>query len=225
MSRILVVEDDNDIAFLEKDYLEMNNYEVMVVSNGLEAISTLEKTKFDLVVLDLMLPGMGGLDVCKRIREINDIPVIMVTAKGEVYDKVRGLGLGANDYITKPFDPTELVARVKAQLANYNRLKGNVNEIIIDHIKIIPSNYQVFKDDIEIKLPSKEFELLNYMANNPNIVFTKEQLFERVWGLDSLGDDATVTVHINRIRDKIEKDPSNPRIIETVWGVGYRVKK
>lgn len=225
MNKILIIEDDNDIALLEKDYLEMNDFNVEIVEDGYKAINLLKEVKYDLIILDIMLPNINGYDICKMIREELDIPIIMVTAKNEMVDKVRGLGLGSDDYITKPFDPAELVARVKAHINTYQRLKGKENEIVVRDIKILTDSYKVFKNGKEIKLPNKEFELLNYLALNPNIVFSKESLFEQIWGLSSDGEDATVTVHINRIREKIEDDPSNPKIIETVWGAGYKFNK
>lgn len=225
MNKILIIEDDNDIALLEKDYLEMNDFNVEIVKEGYKGVNLLKEVKYDLIILDIMLPNINGYDICKMIREELDIPIIMVTAKNEIVDKVRGLGLGSDDYITKPFDPAELVARVKAHINTYQRLKGKGNEIVVRDIKILTDSYKAFKNSKEIKLPNKEFELLNYLALNPNIVFSKESLFEQIWGLSSDGIDATVTVHINRIREKIEDDPSNPKIIETVWGAGYKFNK
>lgn len=225
MNKILIVEDDNDISSLERDYLEVGKFDVEIIDDGMLVLDKIKNTKYDLIILDIMLPNINGYDLCKEIRKISDIPIIMVTAKSESIDKIRGLGLGSDDYITKPFDPAELVARVKANINSYNRIKGNSNEVIIGNIKIVPENYQVFKNNKEIKLPNKEFELLNYLVHNPNIVLSKEQLFEHIWGLDSDGVDATITVHINRIREKIEDDPSNPKIIETIWGAGYRLNK
>lgn len=225
MNKILIVEDDNDISSLERDYLEVEKFAVEIIDDGIIVLDKIKNTKYDLIILDIMLPNINGYDLCKEIRKISDIPIIMVTAKSESIDKIRGLGLGSDDYITKPFDPAELVARVKANINSYNRVKGNSNEIIIGNVKIVPENYQVFKNNKEIKLPNKEFELLNYLVHNPNIVLSKEQLFEHIWGLDSDGVDATITVHINRIREKIEDDPSNPKIIETIWGAGYRLNK
>lgn len=225
MNKILIAEDDSDISSLERDYLEVENFNVEIIDDGILVLDKVKNTKYDLIILDIMLPNINGYDLCKEIRKISDVPIIMVTAKSESIDKIRGLGLGSDDYITKPFDPAELVARVKANINSYNRIKGNSNEIIIGNIKIVPENYQVFKNDKELKLPNKEFELLNYLVHNPNIVLSKEQLFEHIWGLDSDGVDATITVHINRIREKIEDDPSNPKIIETIWGAGYRLNK
>lgn len=231
MSKILIVEDDAEIAMLEKDYLEMNNFETEVIANGKEAISALIDGGYDLVLLDLMLPEQNGYDICREIRNRIDIPILMVTARTESFDKIRGLGLGADDYIAKPFDPAELVARVKSHLNRYHRLtgstkNGNLNDaIIIADLKIFPRSWKVYKRGVEIKFPNREFELLLFLAENPNIVFSKEQLFEKIWGYDFVGDSATVTVHINRIRDKIESDLSKPQIIETVWGAGYRLNK
>ncbi|APU58616.1 response regulator transcription factor [Clostridium botulinum] len=228
MSKILIVEDDTEIAMLEKDYLEINNFETEIVADGNGALSALQKGGYDLVLLDLMLPDQNGYDICRHIRDKIDIPILMVTARTESADKIRGLGLGADDYIAKPFDPAELVARVKSHLSRYARLtnstKTDNNEtIMIGNLKILRNGWKVYKDDVEIKLPNREFELLLFLAENPNMVFSKEQLFEKIWGFDYIGDSATVTVHINRIREKIENDPSKPMIIETVWGAGYRL--
>lgn len=235
MSKILIVEDDNDIAMLERDYLEINGFETEVITDGKMALQALLSKPYDLLILDLMLPGCNGYDICREIRDKLDIPVLMVTARTESIDKIRGLGLGADDYIAKPFDPAELVARVKSHLSRYERLTNSRSDmteggnhmphewIEIKNIKIYPKSWKVIKEDTEIKFPNREFELLLFLAENPNIVFSKEKLFEKIWGYDYLGDSATVTVHINRIREKIEEDPSNPLIIETVWGAGYRL--
>jgi len=225
MTKILIVEDDKDIASLESDYLKMLNFDSEIIDDGNQVLKTLETNTYDLIILDIMLPNMNGFDICREIRNKVDIPILMVSAKNELIDKLKALELGANDFISKPFDPAELVARVKSQLENYKRLKGNKDIIKIKEIQIEVRNHQVFKNDQEIKLPNKEFELLLFLAQNPNIVFSKEQLFETIWGLDSMGDEATITVHINRIREKIEDDPSNPKIIETIWGAGYRLNK
>lgn len=225
MEKILIVEDDQDIASLEKDYLEINNFSVALINDGSKAISTISENNYSLIILDLMLPNTNGYEVCKKIREFSDVPIIMVSAKDESYDIIRGLGLGSDDYITKPFDPAILVARVKASINNYKRHKSISDEIVIKNIKILPTKYQVFKDEKELKIPNKEFELLKYLALNPNIVISKEDIFEAIWGMESEADEATVTVHINRLREKIENDPSNPQIIETVWKVGYRLNK
>jgi Response regulators consisting of a CheY-like receiver domain and a winged-helix DNA-binding domain len=232
MRHILIVEDEPEIAMLERDYLEANGYETTLIADGAQALQAIKKGGYDLLVLDLMLPGMNGYEICREVREKTDIPILMVTARTESIDKIRGLGLGADDYIAKPFDPAELVARVKAHLARYDRLtaqkKGECNEegaLIFGPIRIMTKAWKVFKADAEIRFPNREFELLTYLAMNPNIVFSKEHLFERVWGYDYVGDTATVTVHINRIREKLEDDPANPKLIETVWGAGYRLNK
>lgn len=235
MALILIAEDDKEIAMLEKDYLEINDFEVIIANTGTKAEELIKKNNFDLIILDIMLPEKSGYDICRDIRNIIDVPILMVTAKTESIDKIRGLGLGADDYIVKPFDPAELVARVKSHIAQYNRLIGkkstkventaNANDycVNIGNTKIMLKSWKVIKNNVEIKFPNKEFELLKFLALNPNIVFSKEQLFEKIWGYDYVGDNATVTVHINRIRDKIEDDPKNPQIIETVWGAGYRL--
>ncbi|MDF2477746.1 MAG: Two-component response regulator yycF [Sphingobacterium sp.] len=228
MSKILIVEDDAEIAMLEKDYLEMNDFETEIIANGKEAVIALLEGGYDLVLLDLMLPGQNGYDICREIRDKTNIPILMVTARTESVDKIRGLGLGADDYIAKPFDPAELVARVKSHLNRYRRLTGSAKnsndkyEISIANLRILPRSWKVYKRESEIKFPNREFELLLFLAENPNIVFSKEQLFEKIWGFDYIGDSATVTVHVNRIREKIEDDPSKPKIIETIWGAGYR---
>lgn len=226
MKKILIIEDDAEIAMLEKDYLEINGFETEVIANGKQALTALIGGGYDLVLLDLMLPGQDGYHICRQIRDKTDIPILMVTARTESADKIRGLGLGADDYIVKPFDPAELVARVKSHLKRYERLKGakdSKDNIIIRDLKILPKSWKVYKGETEIKLRSREFELLLFLAENPNTVFSKEQLFEKIWGLNYAGDSATVTVHINRIREKIEDDPSKPKVIETVWGAGYRL--
>ena len=230
MSKILIAEDDNEIAMLERDYLEIEGYEVRIVQDGAAAVSESLSGGYDLILLDLMLPGCSGYEVCRLIRDKVDVPILMVTARSESVDKIRGLGLGADDYIPKPFDPAELVARVKAHLNRYDRLVGagksqDVERITVGELTILPRSWKVYKGERELRLPNREFELLKFLAENPNIVFSKEQLFEAIWGYDYLGDSATVTVHIGRIRDKIEDDPSNPRIIETVWGAGYRLNR
>jgi len=231
MSRILIVEDEDEIAMLEKDYLEVNGYDTDIVSDGRTAIDKAVNGSYDLIILDIMLPGISGYDICRQVRDQIDIPIIMVTAKTESIDKIRGLGLGADDYIAKPFDPAELVARVKSHLSRYKRLTnarvGEVCEqeqgvITVGNLRILIRSWKVYRGMEEIKLPNKEFELLKFFAMNPNIVFSKEQLFEKIWGYDYIGDAATVTVHVNRIREKIEEDNNNPKYIETIWGAGYR---
>ncbi len=228
MRKILIVEDDTEIAMLEKDYLEINGFETEIMVDGNQALAALQKGGYDLILLDLMLPGQNGYDICRQIRDKIDIPILMVTARTESADKIRGLGLGADDYIAKPFDPAELVARIKSHLNRYARLTCSAKSskddtIMIGDLKILPKSWMVYKGETEIKLPNREFELLLFLAGNPNTVFSKEQLFEKIWGYDYTGDSATVTVHINRIREKIEDDPSNPKVIVTVWGAGYRL--
>lgn len=231
MPKILIIEDEDEIAMLEKDYLEVNGFEAEIISDGKTAIDRVIKESFDLIILDIMLPGISGYEICRNIRDIIDIPILMVTARTESIDKIRGLGLGADDYIAKPFDPAELVARVKSHLSRYKRLTnskaGEVCEqeegiITAGNLRILINSWKVYKGDEEIKLPNKEFELLKFLAMNPNIVFSKDQIFEKIWGYDYIGDAATVTVHVNRIREKIEEDSSNPKYIETIWGAGYR---
>ena len=241
MYKILLAEDDREIANLERDYLSMNEYEVDIAYDGEEAEEKLKSVKYDLIILDIMMPKKSGYDLCREYRDQTDVPILMVTAKTESIDKIRGLGLGADDYVVKPFDPLELVARVKSHLARYERLTGkktdsetntNVDEkeydadnymIEIGDLKIMTRSWKAIKNGKEIHFPNREFELLKYLAMNPNIVFSKEHLYERIWGYDYMSDSATVTVHINRIREKIEDDPKNPQIIETVWGAGYRL--
>lgn len=223
MTRILIVEDEKTIAELERDYLEIEGYEVDIANTGLLGRDMALNNKYDLIILDLMLPGMNGFDLCKEFRAKLKIPMLMVSSKREDIDKVRGLGLGADDYITKPFSPSELVARVKAHLAIYSRLVGNerFNEILIRNLKIQPQSRRVYFNNKEIVLTTTEYDLLYFLATNPDQVFTKEQLLDKIWGMDYFGDGATVTVHIGKLRDKIDKKASRP-FIETVWGVGYR---
>ena len=228
MSKILIVEDEEAIADLEKDYLELNDFEVKIENRGDTGLATALAEDFDLIILDLMLPGIDGFEICKRIREEKDVPILMVSAKKDDIDKIRGLGLGADDYLTKPFSPSELVARVKAHMARYNRLVGThtkENDIVeIRGIRIDKTARRVFVNGVEKTFTTKEFDLLTFLAENPNHVFTKEELFREIWDMDSIGDIATVTVHIKKIREKIETDTSKPQYIETIWGVGYRFK-
>lgn len=227
MSDILIIEDERSIAELERDYLEIEGFEVEIAADGKTGLEAALGQNYRLILLDLMLPNMNGFDICKQIRKEKDIPILLVTAKNEDIDKVRGLGLGADDYIVKPFSPSELVARVKAHLARYERLIRKsipFDEIQIRGLQINKSSRQVFINGKEEVLTNKEFDLLTFLALHPNQVFTKEHLFERIWGLDSMGDTATVTVHVRKIREKIESDPANPQFIETVWGAGYRFK-
>lgn len=231
MRKILIAEDDAEIAMLERDYLEIEGFEIQLVSDGEAAVAAALAGGYDLILLDLMLPGISGYDVCREIRDKVDVPILMVTARTESVDKIRGLGLGADDYIAKPFDPAELVARVKSHLSRYARLtsagaEGSVPEgITVGDVRVLPRSWKAYKGERELKLPNREFELLKFLAENPNIVFSKEQLFEAIWGYDYVGDSATVTVHIGRIREKIEDDPSHPKLIETVWGAGYRLNR
>lgn len=228
MSKILIVEDEISIAELEKDYLELSGFEVEIETTGDIGLERALKEEFDLFILDLMLPNVDGFEICRRVREIKNTPILLVSAKKDDIDKIRGLGLGADDYMTKPFSPSELVARVKAHLARYERLIGsNVqeNEIIeIRGIKIDKTARRVYVNGEEKNFTTKEFDLLTFLAQNPNHVFTKEELFNKIWDMESIGDIATVTVHIKKIREKIEFDTAKPQYIETIWGVGYRFK-
>ena len=230
MKKILIIEDDIAIAEIQRDFLEIEGYEITIVTDGLEGLKAAKEKRHDLILLDLMLPNMNGIDICRNIRSEINIPIIMVTAKGEDSDKVRGLGLGADDYISKPFSPTELVARVKANLAQYERLQGvsknpkNTDELKIGDVTVQLPTRRVYVNGAEIELKHKEYELLIFMMQNPDIVFSKERIYERIWGMDAFGDLKTVAVHINRLREKIEKDPQNPAHIHTVWGAGYRFK-
>lgn len=226
LKKILIVEDERSIAELERDYLEISDYEVDIECSGKIGLIKAKNNNYDLLILDVMLPEIDGFEICKAVRNIKDIPIIMISAKKEDIDKIRGLGLGADDYITKPFSPGELVARVKAHLSRYERLIGNKedkrDEIKIRALTIDKVSRRIFLNNNEIIFTTKEFDLLTFLASNPNRVYTKEELFDKIWSMDSLGDLATVTVHIRKIREKIEIDPSNPQYIETIWGVGYR---
>ena len=228
MSRILIIEDEQSIAELERDYLELSNFEVEIENDGLKGLERAISDDFDMYILDLMLPNVDGFEILKEIRERKNTPILMVSAKKDEIDKIRGLGLGADDYITKPFSPSELVARVKAHLARYERLvNSNIveNEVIeIRGIKIDKTARRVYVNNEEKILTTKEFDLLTFLASNPNHVYTKEELFREIWDMESIGDIATVTVHIKKIREKIELETSKPQYIETIWGVGYRFK-
>ena len=228
MSRILIIEDEIAIADLEKDYLELSGFEVEVENDGESGLAKALAEDFDLFILDLMLPGMDGFEICKHIRERKNTPILMVSAKKDDIDKIRGLGLGADDYVTKPFSPSELVARVKAHMARYERLVGSntpENDIIeIRGVKIDKTARRVWINGEEKQFTTKEFDLLTFLAENPNHVYTKEELFREIWDMESIGDIATVTVHIKKIREKVEVDTSKPQYIETIWGVGYRFK-
>ena len=226
--RILIIEDELEIAELEKDYLELSDFEVDIEGNGSAGLEKALEQDYSLIVLDLMLPGTDGFEICKQVRERKDVPILMVSARKDDIDKIRGLGLGADDYMTKPFSPSELVARVKAHLARYERLMGSPvkeNAVIeIRGIKIDKTARRVFVNGKEKPFTTKEFDLLTFLASNPNHVYTKDELFREIWDMESIGDIATVTVHIKKIREKIEADTSNPQYIETIWGVGYRFK-
>jgi len=226
MKRILIVEDEVSIAELERDYLQIEGFAVDIETDGLRGLQRGEQEEFDLIILDLMLPGLDGFEICRKLRKTSAVPIIMISAKTEDMDKVRGLGLGADDYMIKPFSPLELVARVKAHIARYERLSGirpdNHDEIEIKGLVINRSSRRVFLNEQELTLSSKEFDLLLFLAANPNHVLSKEQIYVNIWGEDALGDLSTVAVHIRKIREKIESDPSNPQYLETVWGSGYR---
>ena len=228
MSKILIIEDEIAIAELEKDYLELSGFEVMIESDGRKGLAVALSEDVQLVILDLMLPGMDGFEICRQLREQKDIPILMVSAKKEDIDKIRGLGLGADDYMTKPFSPSELVARVKAHLARYERLvkmHEKENEIIeIRGMKIDKTSRRVYVNGEEKTLTTKEFDLLSFLAAHPDRVYTKDDLFREIWDMESFGDIATVTVHIKKIREKIEENAVNPQYIETIWGKGYRFK-
>lgn len=228
MSRILIVEDEVSIAELEKDYLELSGFEVEMEHTGDGGLVRAMNEEYDLLILDLMLPGVDGFEICRKVREVKNMPILMVSARKDDIDKIRGLGLGADDYITKPFSPSELVARVKAHLSRYERLIGSnspENEIIeIRGLKIDKTARRVYVNGVEKAFTTKEFDLLTFLASNPNHVYTKEELFREIWDMESVGDIATVTVHIKKIREKIETNTSKPQYIETIWGVGYRFK-
>jgi DNA-binding response OmpR family regulator len=228
MKRILIIEDEQVIVEVEKDYLEASGFEVEVASSGDIGLKKAVEQPYDLIILDLMLPNTDGYEICKQVREVKNIPILMVSAKKEEIDKIRGLGLGADDYMTKPFSVGELVARVKAHLSRYERLTGEretmpKDEVRIRGIRIDRLSRKVYVNETEVSFTSKEFDLLLFLALHPNRVFSKDELFERIWGLDSMGDNATVTVFISKLREKIENDPSKPQYIETIWGVGYRL--
>ena len=228
MNRILIIEDELAIAELEKDYLELSDFQVDVETDGETGAKKALEEDYDMLILDLLLPGVDGFDICRKVREKKDMPIIMVSSKNDDIDKIRGLGMGADDYITKPFSPSELVARVKAHLNRYQRLVNNqmeVNDIIeIRGLKIDKTARRVYLNGEEKVFTTKEFDLLTFLAGHPNRVFTKEELFNKIWDMESLGDIATVTVHIKKIREKIEVNTAKPQYIETIWGVGYRFK-
>jgi DNA-binding response OmpR family regulator len=226
MKKVLIIEDDVSIAELERDYLEINGFEVAIENDGDKGLNKAKQNQYDLIILDLMLPMIDGFEICRQIRSLKNTPIIIVSAKKEDIDKIRGLGLGADDFMTKPFSPSELVARARAHISRFERLtqgeQSKSDKIEIRGLSMDKSSRRVFINEKEVILTTKEFDLLVYLAANPNKVFTKEELFGRIWGMDSQGDLPTVTVHIRKIREKIEIDPSNPQYIETIWGVGYR---
>jgi len=228
MSRVLIIEDEMPIAELERDYLELSDFEVAIETDGAAGLDRVLSEDFDILILDLMLPGISGFDICREVREKKEMPIILVSARKDDIDKIRGLGLGADDYITKPFSPSELVARVKAHLTRYDRLlksSAQENEIVeIRGLKIDKDARRVWVNGEEKPFTTKEFDLLSFLAQNPNRVFTKDELFREIWDMESIGDIATVTVHIKKIREKIEKSTAKPEYIETIWGVGYRFK-
>lgn len=226
MKRILIVEDEISIAELQRDYLELHGFAVEVEQSGEQGLAKALHNDYDLLILDIMLPGVDGFEICRQIRAQKNIPILFVSAKKEEIDKIRGFGSGADDYIIKPFSPSELVARVKAHLSRYERLLGGkekeADDIRIRGLRIDKSSRRVYLNEDEIICTVKEFDLLVFLASHPNRVFSKDHLFERIWGMDSSGDISTVTVHVRRLREKIEADPSNPQYIETIWGAGYR---
>ena len=228
MDKILIIEDDRAIAEIERDYIEINGMEADIECNGVKGLNRGLTGEYSLILLDIMLPDMDGFTICRKLREKLDIPILMVTVKKEDIDKIRGLGLGADDYIVKPFSPGELAARVQANIAAYRRVKGSEEkprgEINIGTLRINTKSHRVFVKGEEIFLKNKEYELLLFLVTNADMVFSKEELYEKIWGMDALSDTATVAVHINRIREKIEEDSGNPRYIETVWGAGYRFR-
>jgi len=226
MKKVLIIEDDPQIAMIERDYLTVNDFDVQVAKTGDEGLQLASNEQFDLILLDLMLPGKDGFTVCRTLRETLDIPIIIVTARQEDIDMIKGLGMGADDYIVKPFSPNVLIAHVKANSAQYDRLKQSGNRVTGDitagNIHIQTSSRRVFVNDREVEVKNKEYELLFFLVTNMDTVFSKDTLYERIWGFDALGDNVTVAVHINRLREKLEDDPSKPKHIQTVWGAGYR---
>lgn len=227
MSKILIIEDDLDIATVEAQYLMVSDFEVEIVGDGVKGLQRAKSGEFDLLILDLMLPGMDGFTLCKKLRAVSDIPVIMVTARHEDIDKIRGLGYGADDYVEKPFSPSVLVARVKSNLARYQMMthkknEKNTKDLVFGKLRMDTGAHRLYKENIEIQLKNKEYELLFFLMSHPDQIFDREDLYEHVWGLESMGDNITVAVHINRLREKIEKDPQNPQYLQTVWGAGYR---
>lgn len=232
MKKILIIEDNKEIAEIEKDYLVANDYEVDIAFTGLDGIKKAKENNYNLIILDVMMPEMDGYEVCRQLNDYTDIPIIFVTAKNENLDKLKGLSIGATDYIVKPFEPLELIVRVNTHIKRYEKLTSknldsnlNLDVIKIENMKIEIKSRRVYLNDIEINFPNKEFDLLLFLAQNSNVVYSKQELLDEVWGVDSFIGESTVSVHINRIRDKIEKDSLNPTYIETLWGVGYRFIK
>jgi len=225
MKHILIIEDDINIAELERDYLQLNGFQVEITPDGAEGLKKAMSGVYDVILVDLMLPNMDGYDIIKQVRKRWEIPIIVVSARNEEIDKIRGLGFGADDYMTKPFSPAELAARVKSHIERYERLMGKkTGSDVISHkgLEINTAAHKVHVNGREVQLTTKEYDLLLFLASNPNIVFSKEHIFDTIWGEDYFGDTATVAVHIQKIRKKIEKDPSDPQYIETIWGAGYR---
>lgn len=229
MAKILIIEDDADIAAIERDYLELSGYEVTTCADGTAGLTAALTEDYDLLLLDLRLPGPDGFSICRTVREKKDIPILMVTALDKDVEKIRGLGLGADDYIEKPFSPSVLVARVKAHLAQYQRLKpqsgAKSRPLTVGSLSADPAQHCISKNGTELPLKNKEYELLLFLMRHPGQVFSREDLYEMIWGLESLGDNITVAVHVGRLREKIEDDPSHPKLLQTVWGVGYRLNR
>lgn len=230
MTNILIIEDDQSVAELERDYLEINGgFSCTLCTDGTQGLQTALVEDFALVIVDVMLPGLSGFEICRRLREVKDTPVIIISALADDIDKVRGLGLGADDYMTKPFSPSELVARVKSHIQRYERLVGSRERprpelLKIRGLEIDREARRVWVNGREKNMTGKEYDLLLFLAEHPDTVFSKDRLFDAVWGVENFGDVSTVTVHIKHIRDKIEIDPDHIQYIETVWGVGYRFR-
>ena len=232
MKKVLIIEDDMGIYELERDYLEIEGYEVDIQTNGVDGLAAALEHEYDLIILDIMIPKKDGFSVCRDIRKKKEIPIIMVSAKREDIDKIRGLGLGADDYMIKPFSPAELVARVKSHIQRYNRIRNSLgttveieSKIAAGSLEILLDSHQVFLGGTEVSLTPREYDILILLASSPNRVFTKEEVFESIWGIDSLGETSTIMVHINRLRAKIDKQVQGEEYIDTVWGVGYRFHK
>lgn len=227
-NKILIIEKDNETAELQKDYLEMNDYSVCIEKTGTAGLKKALSEDFQMVLLEVQLTGVDGYEVCKKIKESKNIPVMFISSKTEEISIIKGLGVGADDYMCKPFSPGEMIARVKAHINCYARLlevSEHKNDIMeIGNLKIDKTSRRVFQNKKEKNFTTKEFDLLCYLAEHPNKVFSKEQLFQEIWDMDCVGDIATVTVHIKKIREKLHENSTKPEHIETVWGVGYRFK-